>query len=336
MDFDEALQRALDSDSGDPVLLLGNGFSRGYSADFGYDRLRDVVDMEDLEVPKGALFDHAGSDDFETVINNLHKSAELIELYDPDDEDLRRMLREDAQVVKRGLVEAIARIHPASSAAISAEQYDSAREFLSHFREIFTVNYDLLLYWTVNQPTGAETVRRDGFARPEGVLIWRRPLVAAGQEIYWLHGAVHFHVQDGRVRKLESGSGRLMDQLQYNLTEGRYPLVVTEGSREDKEARIARSAYLTYCHQRLRQASGTMFIHGMALSENDNHILEALTVKESEVSALYVGVFGPRSRARREVETRALGLVEDRKANGGASLDVQLYDAGSVAIWGES
>jgi Domain of unknown function (DUF4917) len=59
--------------------------------------------------------------------------------------------------------------------------------------------------------------------------------------------------------------------------------VVTEGSRQDKEARIARSAYLTYRHQRLARLNGALFIHGMAMSDNDQHILDAIADKSSRL-----------------------------------------------------
>jgi uncharacterized protein DUF4917 len=334
LDFEEAIKKAGKSDTSRPVLLLGNGFSRGYSNEFGYHRLRDIADMPDLNVPKDALFEHAGSDDFETVINNLRKSASLIELYDPADSALRDSLLHDADLVKRGLVDALSSIHPGSSTDIPDSKYRSAREFLSNFRRIFTLSYDLLLYWTVNMPFKPDVVKTDGFGRDDGVLTWHRPRVPNAQQVLWLHGAVHFHVRDHRVRKLEWADGRLMDQLHLNLARGRYPLVVTEGSREDKEARIARSAYLTYCHYRLQRTGGTVFIHGMALSENDDHVLESLTYKESRVEHVYVGVFGPPSKERTAVEARALGLAHERKANGGSELKVHLYDTGSADVWG--
>ena len=70
-------------------ILLGNGFSRGFSEEFRYARLRDVATMDGLSVGKDGLFDHAASDDFETVIHNLEHSARLIELYEPRNTRLR-------------------------------------------------------------------------------------------------------------------------------------------------------------------------------------------------------------------------------------------------------
>ena len=119
-----------------------------------------------------------------------------------------------------------------------------------------------------------------------------------------------------------------------NLESGRYPLVVTEGSREDKEARIGRSAYLTYCHERLRLLGDSLFIHGMALSSNDDHILEAITDKASKIEAVYVGLHGKGSAVRDAVQTRARALARERKDNGGTTLKVRFYKSESAEVWG--
>ena len=205
-------------------ILLGNGFSRAFSDDFGYARLRDVARMDDLTVAKDRLFDHAASDDFETVIQHLQQSARLVELYDPFNTQLSRAMQDDAEGVKRGLVDALTDIHPPSAPSIDSSKYRSARQFLCHFGRIFTVNYDVLLYWTVLQDKliPPPVVVKDGFGRPGGgSLVWSHPSRTDEQEIFYLHGAMHFYVgDDGRLHKLEVSDGRIVDQLRTNLRAG--------------------------------------------------------------------------------------------------------------------
>lgn len=320
-------------------ILLGNGFSRAFSEDFRYARLRDVADMTGLTVAKDKLFRHAASDDFETVIDHLQQSARLVKLYEPSNASLRRALLNDAKVVKRGLVDALTAIHPASAWQIEESKYRSARQFLSHFARIFTLNYDLLLYWTVLQqdlkpPT---VVMKDGFGRPRGgPLMWSQPDRADAQETFYLHGAMHYYVDDRRLRKLEISHGNIVDQLQSNLLAGRYPLVVTEGGRADKEARIARSAYLTYCHRRLANLSGALFIHGVAMSDNDQHILDAIAGKAG-VDAIYVGLHGDASTARDMVVAKARGvarIARDRAAKTGRTVRLVFYRSETASVWG--
>jgi hypothetical protein len=316
-------------------VVLGNGFSRAFSDEFGYGTLRDVAQMPDLAVSKDRLFEQAGSDDFETVINRLQQSACLINLYEPDNTGLCRALRDDAEVVKHGLADALIAIHPLSAWKIDDEKYQAARNFLSPFRRIFTLNYDLLLYWTVLQRnlSPPSVVVKDGFGRTgQSALTWSHPGRADEQEIFYLHGAMHLYVQQHRVRKIEVPKGRIVDRLRSNLEAGRYPLVVTEGSSQDKALRIGRSAYLTYCHKRLARSAGALFIHGMAMSDNDQHILDAIA--RSRIDALYVGLHGGPSVAQDNARTKARELVRLRKTTGGRALRLVFYRSETASVWG--
>ncbi|MDB2210891.1 DUF4917 family protein [Mycobacteroides abscessus] len=333
LDFDSALAVAR-ANQAQLSVLLGNGFSQAYSAKFAYRRLRDVTEMEELSVAKDSLFAHVGSDDFETVIDHLQRSARLVDLYSPKSVELRKSLENDARVVKRGLVDALTAVHPSLASEIEVEQYRSARAFLTNFKRIFTVNYDLLLYWAINQKSLEFTVQqRDGFNRVDGILTWQLPDDSAAMEIFYLHGAMHLYIQDRKARKLEYRNGNLIDQLRLNLQNRKYPLVVTEGSREDKEARISRSAYLRYCHRRLRRLTGVLFVHGWALSDNDGHMLEALTMKENRVDSIFVGLHGQDSDARDAVIMKSHALVRQRNANSERPLNLHFYDSASSRVW---
>lgn len=317
-------------------ILLGNGFSRAFDEAFAYSQLRDVAPMTELSVGKDELFGHAASDDFETVIHNLEHSANLVKLYDPSNTTLCTKLSADAVHVKRGLVDALTKNHPHSAPTIPVAKYKSAREFLSHFGRIFTLNYDLLLYWTVLQQLSLSSpaaVRNDGFSRPgPGLpLTWSLPETSDDQKIFYLHGAMHLYLDDGELRKLGYSGGPIVDQLKANLAAGKYPLVVTEGSSINKQARIARSAYLTYCHTQLSRSPGSLFIHGMAMSENDQHILDSIA--KGAFDALYVGLHGDPSLNCGMIRARAEDLVRTRN-QAGRPTELQFYGAETAGVWG--
>lgn len=335
MTFADALEDAKAA-SGELSLLLGNGFSQAYSGDFGYARLRDRAEMDGkLTVPQTKLFEHADSDDFETVINHLEQSARLIRLYDPKDARLAAALEADAQAVKKGLVETLTKIHPASARSVYQPKYAAVRRFLTHFTNIFTVNYDLLLYWSVNQDDlQPEVVKNDGFRRPEGELVWVHPDRDDDQKVFFLHGAMHLHTAGDDLRKIVTANGsNIVDQLRANLNDGRYPLVVTEGSRQNKEARIGQSPYLAYCHRRLARLNGALFVHGVALSDNDQHILDAIADQPGRITALYVGLFGPPNAARNKVQLAAEVVVEACKARFGDAPKLTFYDSATANLW---
>jgi len=46
---------------------------------------------------------------------------------------------------EKPLIETIALSHPESPASIPTDEYENCIRFLSHFRSIYTLNYDMLL-----------------------------------------------------------------------------------------------------------------------------------------------------------------------------------------------
>ncbi|NMD57137.1 DUF4917 family protein [Tsukamurella columbiensis] len=349
--------------AGGPVsVLLGNGFSQAYSSQFGYGSLREKVEDEKFSVSAKALFEHVGSDDFETVIDTLERAASLVEIYTPtkpassSSEDrahlqaekrnlmeLRDDLRKDAKEMKRQLVNSLTTIHPATSRKVHQRGYQRTLDFLGHFDQIFTLNYDLLLYWALMQSDlDPEFTCDDGFRKREGELRWLRS--GAGrwdprQNVFYLHGAMHLYVHDGVLHKLQHSDGNLMAQLELNLADGLYPLVVTEGTREDKEARIARSAYLRYGLRQLAHLEGSLVIHGAALSPNDKHILDRIA-RSKALRQIYVGLFGESSRAHDDTKSTMRDVVREHRKNFGSApgytaMKVHYYPSQTVSLWGE-
>jgi hypothetical protein len=225
--------------SGARSLLLGNGFSIDWNYKiFRYDSLYDDATFDGLSVDKAALFDELDTRDFEKVIEHLKSAADLADLYNTLDDDLWETFRADAQVVRHGLADVIARRHPNRAQEIKDVEAKHARAFLSNFRWIYTVNYDLLLYWVVNRTAASAHIvpMEDGFEWPTAdgpqELIWKRSLMGT-QRIFYLHGALHlFRERDKKLHKLKYGLAEpLIDQVRKRIEAGQYPRVVTEGRR---------------------------------------------------------------------------------------------------------
>jgi hypothetical protein len=123
----------------------------------------------------------------------------------------------------------------------------------------------------------------------------------------------------------------LVEQIRAQLDSGAFPLVVTEGTAEEKLAGVIAHAYLGKCLRSLSSCEGSLFIHGHSLAENDEHILRAIV--EGKFNGIFVSIHGDaeseENRAIRE-RAEALGLRRfERKP-----LAVEFYDASSAAAWG--
>ena len=179
-----------------PHLLLGNGFSRACRDDiFAYSALFDRADFNQLSPRARHAFDLLQTTDFERVMLALRDAARLVGLYLPGQPCVGRQLQEDADGLREVLVQAVADNHPEFPAQISDSSYASCRRFLARFDRIYTLNYDLLLYWALMQSEIQPTVRSDdGFRAPgpgqhETYVTWEPG--RHGQKVYYLHGALH-------------------------------------------------------------------------------------------------------------------------------------------------
>lgn len=185
--------------------------------------------------------------------------------------------------------------HPANQGEIQNDEYKHARAFLCNFSRVFTLNYDLLLYWTFMM-SGLDRLTppcKDGFVGSGGQWAeWARD-----PQIFYLHGAFHLYTgEDGETHKLTyDWPNRILDQLLSAMQEGNYPLVVTEGTWQKKLARIQANPYLRWCLREFENQAANLFIHGVRLAENDQHIVARLEGPRSQVKRIYVSLYGPKA-----------------------------------------
>ena len=331
--FETALERT----STKPHLLLGNGFSRACRNDlFAYDALFARAKNQ-LRPRIMSAFTALDTTDFETVMRGLRQTELLVKAYSPKAKKLARRLRHDADSLREVLAEVIASNHPERSLTIPDDQFRSCRAFLKHFAKIYTLNYDLLLYWTLMKDDIDELSLKcdDGFRQPDDgpreYVVW--DLNDPGQQnVFYMHGALHVFDAGDEVQKYTwSNTGiALIDQIREALDTGRYPIYVSEGTSKSKLDRIMHSSYLARGFRSMSQIGGSLFVFGHSLQENDEHVLKC--IRDSKVSTVYVSIFGdPSSQENQAIMSRALSLLSGRR--GRQEREVSFYDATSAAVW---
>lgn len=185
---------------------MGNGFSRACRDDiFAYSALFDRADFGGLPPSARAAFDALGTTDFETVIRGLQSAATVLSCYHDFPPAVIQQLQTDALGLRDVLVKSIADSHPARPSDISPRQYAACKQFLSNFDGLYSLNYDLLLYWALMQSEIAPQVRcDDGFRKPEGeeaaYVTWE-PDNVHGQNVHYLHGALHLFDSGSEIQK---------------------------------------------------------------------------------------------------------------------------------------
>jgi len=332
-------EQALDNSANQPRrhLLLGNGFSIACRPDiFVYRRLLEKANFDLVPKRLRKAFDILETVDFEEVIRALKYLAKLIELYLDDSSELKKIIEEESEILKDILVKTIASSHPDRPNDISRDEYQHCKQFLQHFERIFTLNYDLLLYWTLMQEDIIPNLRcDDGFRKPEDkdaeYVTWE-PENTYSQNIYYLHGALHIFDAGSEIQKytwIDTGIP-LMEQIRDALEKNYFPLFVAEGTSEEKLTRIKHSDYLSKAYRSFIPIRGALFIYGHSLSDNDNHILRLIEI--GKISQLYVSIYGnPEDENNIKLIQKANALTTARHPRN--PLEVFFYDAESAQVW---
>ena len=324
-----------------PKVLLGNGFSQAcLSSIFAYNSLFESADFSALSSTARAAFDKLETTDFEIVMESLRKAATLIELYSKDEGALAATFRADADGLREVLVSAIAGNHPAMPGEIDNTAYWSCRQFLSHFDRIYSVNYDLLLYWTMmhdDLPFAEEINLRadDGFRTPDDgeteYVTWEIENTNR-QNVFYLHGALHLFDAGAELQKYTwcNTGVRIIDQVRTALSQHLYPVFVAEGSSISKVARIKHSDYMSRCFRSFSAIGGSLFVYGHSLADSDNHIFKAIT--KGKVRNLYVSLYGDsESETNQAIVEKATSLASGRTDQN--VLNVYFFQAESANVW---
>lgn len=353
--FEDAIQ---DSNGCKRHLLLGNGFSISCFPDiFTYQSIYDEADFSsnpDLE----KVFKVLQTQDFETVIKSLEAAAKIIGIYLPRTKTPN--LKNDTDALKDLLTETIAKNHPDNPSCVSHEQFQHCRKFLSHFLgspnngQVYTLNYDLLLYWTLmhDPPEGFESVgdgrqsvqnlkNSDGFGNDEDnpdsdYVVWQGEGAPHSAKVHFLHGALHLFDAGSVIQKytwIRTGE-TLVNQAREAMEADKFPIFVSEATSDQKKSKIRHNAYLYQGLKQLasnaKQRNSCFFIHGHSLADNDDHILNEIGRRCGKI---YVSLYGdPDSDANKKIKHKATNLAELRSPP--PPSDVKFYDAESANVWG--
>ncbi|WP_194714656.1 DUF4917 family protein [Noviherbaspirillum soli] len=323
--FDEAFATLVPDSKA--AILLGNGFSQAWnSAIFNYASLLQVANFQDREDQIRKLFKRLNTWDFEAVMRALLAAQIVAEVHAVGQQTIDNIKR-DQEILKQALLAAVSNNHPRLPGDLTTAQYLSVRTFLRRFSQIFTVNYDLLMYWARNQDFEPMWRTDDGFRAKR-----RWSGYGTEQMVHFLHGGLHLYEGPTGIRKhayTGKVGGGIVDQVRANLDmePPQFPLFVSEPTHQQKKQRIDRSPYLSFCLRQLETNRMPIFILGHSMDDNDAHIFEA--IRKSDACQVFVSVFGDEdSDANRRLKANSLAFF------GAVGKHVDFFDASTAAAWG--
>lgn len=316
LDFDKALKQI----GAEPCsILLGNGFSYDYCA---YTTLLGKSGLP-ADLPCRRLCDRMGTKNFEQVILALEDASVIAKAYGNDEQS--DILVRDAELVRRDLITAIQAAHPTHLDKM-LDVIPACVEFLNPFKQVFTTNYDLLLYWVVIRSGGKFG---DGFLNARDADGFRGPFAEDDRcNVYNVHGGLHLFVRtDGELEKRLAGPDGGIEAIGRTIAEKkRFPLYVAEGSTESKQRRIRESRYLNLCFQRLKESTGCFFVYGSSAGENDAHIFDA--VFRSRIKRLYFCIYDQSQLPSVD------GKLSNYQKSNSSIIPYTFVDSKSAGVWG--
>jgi hypothetical protein len=329
--YDGLLQRTQGQNNN---LLLGNGFSIAYSSErFSFTSLLDsAIDKNIIDKDSNIynIFKKNNTSDFEEVIKLLGNYMQILNLYHPHTDTESE--EQDCDNIKKHLIDIITNNHPKKPDEITQQQYINTINFISKYNNIFSLNYDLLLYWTIlkmqeyidHNILDTQIFKSDdGFrSKEDEYLVDARDIIFDKDKkitLNYLHGGLHIYDNGYNIKKITYDNGILKDQILQNLNNNKYPIFVSEGESKDKLTKILHNQYLNKCYQNLENINGNLILFGTTLKTNDEHIIKNI-LNNQAIEKIYIGISN--NNQELEINTR---FNNDNK--------IVFYNRNDINIW---
>jgi hypothetical protein len=287
------------------------------------------------------LFKTVNTKNFEIIMQELDNFAKFAGVFSADQSFVDRIVQ-TSEKLKGSLIEAVQQLHPEHVFTIPEERSTSCfkflDEYLSNKGEVYTTNYDLLLYWVLMRNKVQQA--NDGFGKEllnqsdEYVSDWEPEYASEltwgenkdNQSVFYLHGALPIFDTGIDIIKEIYGGNYLLENIKKRMNQKHYPIFVTAGNAEEKLRHITHNQYLTFCYDKLCSIKGSLITFGFCFGDNDIHIIDAINQahkqpKEGRLWSIYIGVYSDTD----------LQHIEDIKDK--FKCKVNIWNAKTAHIW---
>jgi hypothetical protein len=260
------------------TILLGNGFSMNFYDKLNYSNLYDF--SKNLFTKKTLnLFNEFETNNFEDILEYLFVTKKVSSLFNIDNNELDEIISE----VQNGLINSIHQIHPKPN-EIDYYLINRIGKQLSNFKNVFTTNYDLFLYYvTLNSPINYS----DHFYQKvsDKFIVFSKPDIQHTHHVYYLHGSLILFDEIWETYKIcKYRSTDLIELISEQILDNSSLLFVSEGNSNNKLKKIYSNDYLKFCFNELKNLDEEdIIIYGQSLKEQDNHLVELIDNKFKNV-----------------------------------------------------
>lgn len=311
------------------TILLGNGASIAVSRSFSYRSLLDHAKQNGLLTEDvGRLFGSFGTEDFELILRLVWQATHVNKSLQIPDDRTNAAYRH----VRECLIEAVRAIHP-SYGEVQAH-LPLMYQFLRSFDTVLSLNYDLLVYWTVtyglNQADGhafKDCFRGDATFDEEWGRYRRPHYERTNTLVFYPHGSLALcrNVVEQELKIHAGGASLLEEILDWWRSERVVPLFVSEGTMPQKVSSIRSSYYLSTVYREvLTSPRQTLTLFGWGLGEHDRHLLQRM--RNTGIQRVAVSVYG-------NDQDYCNYADQTIRADLGHQVEVEFFDCESPGCW---
>lgn len=314
------------------TLLLGNGASIAVHGGFGYKNLYAEAVKQKALGDAEPVFQAFGHDifDFELVLRRLWYARQVNEALKAPAESVE-MASDAYAKVRRALISIVRATHVKYEDATA--HFDPIARFARRFRTVLSLNYDLVLYWSMMYGQNENLLKfADCFHYDQaGNLVLDHSFsnyrANRATLCFYPHGNLSLaRTSDDDEVKIAAGAGRLLDVIVENWEAGtRSPLFVCEGTHEQKLRSIFASTYLgqIYAHA-FSEIQSSVVIYGWSMGANDRHIADQILLQKPKSIAVSV------REKNSDTIKRAVELFEPHVER------LEFFDSASPGAWNNS
>lgn len=314
-------------------IIIGNGFGISFDQAFGSQCFSWKNLLELCEIKVGSpLYDllHDCNLDFELAHQKLNNAIDVFVTYG-EFEDKIGFYRQQVDLLREQLIFAVSASHPNSFANASSEmdvKIESGRRFLRQFKEIYSLNYDLLLYWL--RCYKQSYIGSDSFCNSTD----HDDLIFSPDDnsnFFFPHGALFLNRNGISATKVRSSQfDPILAVVERNIDNGVFPVTVSEGTGKQKREVIRGNKYLSYCYDRLQKVEGDVFTFGCSfMNGKDEHIIQQLL--RSPAENIIIGEYAP-DRARAIQLLNEFEQVQKKQGHR-RTVPVFIADTSDTRIW---
>lgn len=330
VDFSEELEKA----ANEKTLILGNGFGLSYdnafkSNHFSWNTLLELCDIEEGSQLHSLLAEC--NYDFELVHQKLNNAIDILARYSPENA-LIQELENQVQVLREQLTVAVASSHPQSfnidfntdEGREKKKKIEACRVFLRKFSKVFSLNYDLLLYWV--RCFDNNCLGQDSFDNEDGELVFYPD---SNANYLFPHGALFlFRDGVGAKKSRSSMANPILARVERKIGNGNFPMCVSEGTGSQKLSAIKSNSYLLFSYEKIMECEGTVFTFGCSfLDDKDSHIIKAIL--KSPSTKVVVGEHNPTEASVHRLSHEFSRLKQELNSN----KEIVVADTSGVDIW---